>query len=257
MTWVEPLTRRTHLYVGCYTHASPIGIRVYDSSDPNGVLIERSEVEGVEHPSFLAAHPNGRVLYAVSETVSPSGGEVAAFRIDPADGSLTMLDRVSSRGDAPCYISVDRDGRHLYVANYLSGTVAVFTVASDGRFCELVTVHQHQGSGPTSRQEGPHAHCIMAGPHGDSVYAVDLGTDRVIQYKHGGRHQHDMFAPTAQLALEAGTGPRHLAFHPTEPVAFLVGELNSTLATIAVEPDTGRLTVLGVCSTLPAGFDGR
>lgn len=250
------LASRAYLYVGCYTNESPVGIGVYDASDPRGLLAQQSEVDDIEHASFLAMHPNGRVLYAVSETVSPDGGAVVAYRVDPADGSLTRIDRVSSRGSAPCYVSLDADGRHLYVANYVSGSITVLMLELDGRFGDVVATSQHSGSGPTSRQEGPHPHCILPGLGGESVYVADLGTDRVLRYTHlagpGGR----TFASEDGLALAAGSGPRHLAFHPEQPVAFLVCELDSTIATVGVDPRTGRLTELGVQSTLPADFDG-
>ncbi len=224
---------------------------------PPVCLVERSEFEGVEHPSFLAAHPGGNVLYAVSETASSDGGGLVALRVDPVDGSLTVIDRVSSHGDAPCYVSVDADGRYLYVANYLSGTIAVYALAPDGRFGELVATHQHSGSGPSARQQGPHAHCIVPGPVGDSVYAVDLGTDRVSHYVHDRQHDGDAFVLDDQLVLDAGSGPRHLAFHPEQPVGFLVCELDSTIVTLGVDPTDGRLTRLRSSSTLPDDFVGE
>ena len=251
------MARQTYLFVGCYTPESSIGIHVYDSSDPVGLLTERSELEGVEHPSFLATHPGGNVLYAVSETASPEGGGLVALRVDSVDGSLTVIDRVSSHGDAPCYVSVDGDGRYLYVANYLSGTIAAYALAPDGRFGELVATHQHSGSGPSARQRGPHAHCIVPGAVGDSVYAVDLGTDRVSHYVHDRQNDGDAFVLDDQLVLDAGSGPRHLAFHPEQPVGFLVCELDSTIVTLGVDPTDGRLTRLRSSSTLPDDFIGE
>ncbi len=255
------MTERTFLFAGCYTHDSSVGICVFDASDPHGGLAELSQVEGIEHPSFLAAHPNGQVLYAVSETSSTEGGGVVALSIDSADGSLTMIDRVSSQGSAPCYVSVAGDGRYLYVANYVGGSIAVYSLAPDGRFGDLVAVHQHHGSGPTARQEGPHPHCIMPGTNapansGHSVYAADLGTDRVIRYAHDGRQHGDQFGPADELVFDPGCGPRHLAFHPEQPVAFVVCELASTIEVLGVEEETGRLTRHGSWSTLPDGFVG-
>ncbi len=251
------MTRSVLLYVGCYTNESPIGISVRDWSDPAGRLVELSQVGGVEHPSFLAAHPSGSVLYAVNETAPPEGGSVTAFRVDPIDRSLTTIDRTPSHGGAPCYVSVDPDGRYLYVANYQSGTVAAYALGADGRFGEVIAIHQHHGSGPTGRQEGPHAHCIVPGPIGGSVYAADLGTDRVYRYVHDRNDDGDTFASVDELALEAGSGPRHLAFHPVRPVGFLVCELDSTIVTLDLDPADGRLTRLGSRSTLPDDFEGE
>jgi len=246
---------RTYLYVGCYTDETAVGIRVYDASDPDGLLRESSEVEGLEHPSFLAPHPNGSVLYAVSETTSRDADGLAAFRIDARDGALSMIDRAPSHGAAACHVSLDAAGRYLYVANYLSGTIAVYSLETDGSFGELVAAHQHHGHGPTTRQEGPHAHFIGAGPHGDSVYAVDLGTDRVIRYVHHRDQTEGAFAREDELALHPGSGPRHLAFHSEHAVAFLVCELDSTLVTLGVDEVNGRLTRLHSHPTLPATFD--
>jgi 6-phosphogluconolactonase len=239
------------LYIGCYTNDSSVGIHVHDWSDPAAGPVELSGFDDIEHPSFLAAHPSGAVLYAVSETARPEGGSVTALRIDPVDGSLTTIDRVSSHGGAPCHVSVDADGGHLYVANYASGTVAAYALEPDGRFGEVIAVHQHHGSGPTGRQDGAHAHCIVPGPMGGSVYAADLGTDCVYRYLHDRHHDGETFALIDELRLEAGAGPRQLAFHPELPVGFLICELDSTIVTLDLDPVDGRLTRRAVTSTLP------
>ncbi len=246
------MTGNRLLLVGCYTHDSPTGIHVYDASDAAGTLVATGRVDGLEHPSFLAAHPNGGIVYAVSETVPD--GAVVALRLDPADGSLTRFDHASSHGAAPCHVSVDPAGRHVYVANYGSGTVAAYAIALDGGFGELIAVHRHAGSGPHARQAGPHAHCIVPNPDGNGVYAVDLGTDRISHYRHD---SPDAFRLAEEVALDPGTGPRHLAFHPRAPVAYAVGELDSTIISLAVDRDDGRLRPRFVASTLPDGYTGE
>lgn len=248
---------RTVLYASSYTNASPVGIRVFDASDPDGRLSEMAHVEEVEHPSFIAPHPHLPVLYAVSETGSLGGepGGLVAFRIEPGDGGLTVLDTTSSHGAAPCYLSLSEDGRHIYVANYGSGTIALYEVRSDGSFGDVVDRRQLQGRGPSPRQDGPHAHCVLPGPGTDSVYTVDLGSDRVVRHVHRGNGAVLEFGD--ELIVPAGTGPRHLAFHPEYPVAFLVGELNSSLTVVECDAATGRLQPIGVCSTLPDGVDAN
>lgn len=248
---------RTYLYAGCYTNQSSVGIHVYNAANPEGPLVKTSEFSGVDHPSFLAAHPNGRVLYAVSETASDDGGGLVAFRIDPLDGSLSVIDHTTSHGAAPCYVSLDALGHFLYVANYLSGSIAVYALESDGRFGEVVAVRQHTGSGPSARQDGPHAHCIVADPSGEAVYAVDLGADHIFRYGHDHHLAKQRFGLRDSLALEPGSGPRHLAFHPEQPVAFLVCELDSTIITLGVDSATGALSRMQTHSTLPHNFAGE
>ncbi|NNF53960.1 MAG: lactonase family protein [Acidimicrobiales bacterium] len=253
----EAVSRRIFLYAGSYTHQSSVGIRIYDATDPEGFLIETGQVTDIEHPSFLAVHPNGQVLYAVSETASEGGGGLVAFRIDPLDGSLSVIDRTTSQGAAPCYVSLDAHGRYVYIANYVSGSIAVYSLESDGRFGELVAVHKHVGTGPSQRQDRPHAHCVIADPGGDTVYAVDLGADRIFRYGHIQSGTEKGLVLRDSLSLDPGSGPRHLVFHPDQPVAFLVCELESTVSTFGVDSATGELNRLQTLSTLPPDFAGE
>jgi 6-phosphogluconolactonase len=240
---------RTLLAVGCYTNRSDRAIHVLDATDPTAPLTEIAHAGGIEHASFLAAHPTAPVLYAVSETTGPDGGAVVALALG-ADGEPAEIDRVPSHGGAPCHVSVDADGSHVYVANYVTGDVAAHRLLPDGTFGDLLAVHHHEGSGPTARQEGPHAHCIVPGPDGRRVYAADLGTDRVYRYVHTG----DGFDLEGVTDLPPGSGPRHVVFHPDGTTAFVLCELDSTIN--AFDVDDGNLTPIASVPTLPAGFDG-
>lgn len=244
----------TYLFVGSYTHRSPVGVHVYAACDLGEDLALRHRSELVEHASFLTTSPDGLTLYAVSESLDD--GAVVAMRIDASDGSLTEIDRVSSRGAAPCHVGIDSRGRHLYVANYASGTVASYALASDGRFGELVAEHRHHGSGPHRRQDGPHAHSATVDPSTGRVYAADLGTDRIVTYEHSVSSGPDRWVPVGETVVHAGAGPRHLTFHPELPLAFLVCELNSTLVTLRVDRSESGLEPRHAVTTLPADFHG-
>lgn len=251
------MSPHTLAFIGSYTHESAVGIRVFDASERGGRLVELSRHDGIEHPSHLAVHPSGEILYAVSETAGPDGGQLVALGVDRVVGTLRELDRVPSQGDAPCYVSVDRAGRCVHVANYLSGTIAAYALENDGRFGELIATHQHEGSGPNARQDRPHAHCIVPGPAGEWVYSTDLGTDRVGQYSGDRRPDAGSFRLVDELAVDPGSGPRHLVFHPERPAGFLVCELDSTIMMLGFDPDDGLLIPLGSYSTLPGDFEGE
>ncbi len=238
---------RTHLYVGCYTTASPVGIHAFEIAG-DGTTSALTPVDTVEHASFLAAHRDTSTLYAVRETTE--SGALVALRM--SEGTLTPIDEVPSHGDAPCHVSTDGD--HVYVANYVSGTVAGYALQPDGRFGELIGHHRHRGSGPHARQDAPHPHCIVSAPDGTSVYATDLGTDRIVRYVR--ESEPDRLQHTDETVMASGSGPRHLVFHPDRPVAFALCELDCTLVVLDVEPDTGRLHPRAAVSTLPADVDG-
>lgn len=234
----------TTLYVGCYTTVAPEGIHVFRVDDGGALQAIRS-VEA-EQASFLAIRPDTDTLYAVRETLDT--GAVVAMRI--ADDGLTAIDEVASHGAAPCHVSTHGD--RVHVANYASGTVASYALLPDGRFGEPAGVVRHDGSGPHARQESAHAHAIVPAPTGPWVHAADLGTDRIVRYDTtGGR-----LDPVGETVLSPGSGPRHLTFHPSLPLAFVVCELDCALAVAHVDEATGGLSPTVTVPMLPAGVDG-
>ena len=241
----------TFLFSGGYTNNSDVGIRLFDASDPTGDLVELGADDSVEHPSYLAAHPARDTVYAVSEIDrfdGHPGGGLVALRFDASEGSLSPIDRVSSHGDAPCHVSVSADGGTIFVANYVSGSVAAYRLRPDGRFGDFLGVHQHEGSGPTDRQEGPHAHCVRPSLDGRWLYAADLGTDHVLRY----RVDRDGLTPADSLTAAPGAGPRQVVLHPGRDLAVIINELDNTLTACDVTLD-GMLEPTQTVATLPPG----
>ena len=250
------------LYVGTYTDAGRTdGLYALRMDSRSGALRQVEALDVGANPSFLTIHPNGRTLYSVNEVTETEGrptGAVRAFAIDAESGALTWLDEQPSEGAAPCYVSTDRKGRFALVANYVSGTVATLPIDETGALDHASHVVQHVGKGPvTARQEHAHAHCIVPHPSNRFVLAADLGVDRVLVYRFDevtGALQH---IEERDAMLSPGTGPRHLAFHPTLPLVFVSGELNSTVTALHCDPATGALRVVQTHSTLPASFKGE
>jgi 6-phosphogluconolactonase len=244
------------LYVGTYTKGTKSqGIYLLRMDRSSGALWQVGAVNGGANPSFLAIHPNGRVLYAVNE-LEPTG-KVTALAIEGATGALTRLNEQPSQGAAPCYVSVDPSGRVVLVANYTSGTVALLPLAANGALAPAASVVQHAGKGPNvQRQEGPHAHCIQPDHANRFALAADLGADRVFVYRLDLEGKKLSPVETGAAVMRPGAGPRHFAFHPTMPLVFVANELDSTVATLAYDAEHGALSPQGTISTLPAEWTG-
>jgi 6-phosphogluconolactonase len=143
------------------------------------------------------------------------------------------------------------------VANYASGTLAVLPIANDGGVERAMQVVQHVGTGPvTGRQEGAHAHCVIPHPTNRFMFAADLGADRVLVYRFDEENNSLQHMDQSDAAMPPGSGPRHLAFHPTMPFVFVANELDSTVAVLRCDPDTGALSLARTASTLPARWSG-
>ena len=249
------------LYVGSYTDAKRTeGIALVQFDTRSGALAPLRTFDAGPNPSFLAIHPNGRVLYAVNEVAERAGqraGGVSAFSIAD-DGSLARLGDQSSRGAGPCYVSVDRSGRAVLVANYDGGSVALLPITRNGALAPATTVDQHHGQGPDAeRQEAAHAHCIVPDPSNRFALAADLGLDRVMLYRLDASEGSLRRVENGAASLAPGAGPRHIVFHPELPLVYVVGELDSSVSTLRFDAKAERLTTLDARSSLPAGWSGK
>lgn len=241
--------------VGSYTRDGGAGIHRVRLDPGTGALRDDGVAATLPDPSYLALHPDGRFLYAVSEL---DQGAVHAFALDRERGELRPLGSRPSGGGAPCHLSVHPSGRLLLVANYATGTAAALPIRADGSLGPAAALIRHAGAGPDpERQEGPHAHCALPSPDGRFAFVVDLGIDRV------SGHLVDVEEPALQgargagLHAEPGSGPRHLAFAADASAAMLIGELASTLTALRYDPPSGVFTPVAKVDLLPAGFSGR
>ncbi len=249
-------------YVGTYTSkTNSKGIYAFRFDSEKGQLTPIGVAAETTDPSFLAVHPNGKYLYAVNEIGNFNGGTsgaVSAFAIDAKTGALKFLNQVPTRGAGPCYVSLDKTGAFVLVANYDSGSIVSFPVQADGSLGTTSGFVQHSGSGPDKeRQEGPHAHWVATSPDNRFALAVDLGLDQVIVY--GFNSSTGIF--TTMLSgfakVKPGAGPRHLAFHPDGKFAYVLSEVESSVTVFSYQPKTGALTSLQTISALPKDFSGH
>ena len=174
--WAEPL----RIYFGTYTRGENSSKGIYRSvlDLETGKLSNPVPAAEAKNPSFLEIHPNGKFLYAVSE--SGGAGSVSAYAIDRRAGTLRFLNQQPSGGAGPCHVSIDHAGRNVLVANYGSGSASVIPIKTDGRLGEPTGFVQHEGSSVNPRrQKGPHAHSINVSPDNRFAFVADLGIDKI------------------------------------------------------------------------------
>jgi 6-phosphogluconolactonase len=260
--------KKYFVYVGTYTAeagSTSKGIYAYRFDSETSELTPIGLAAETTNPSFLAVHPNHRFLYAVNETGNYQGqksGAVSAFAIDRATGKLTLLNEVASKGADPCYITVDKTGKYVLVANYTGGSVAVFPLLEDGRLGEASAFIQHTGHGADpERQEGPHAHSIDLSFDERFAIVDDLGLDETLVYKFdrtkGTLSLNDPQVYTTLAKADPGAGPRHFAFNPNGKFAYVVNEIQSTVSVFSYDGSAGVLRRLQTISTYPKDFSAH
>ena len=172
-------------------------------------------------------------------------------------GKLKLLGRADTGGKNGVRQALDPSGKFLIVANYASGTVAVLPVAEDGALSDQTQLVELKGTpGPHRvRQVSSHPHDIVFDPSGRFVVVPDLGLDRTFVFR---------FDPAAGQLTEASfvdgrptSGPRHVAFHPTRPILWILNELDSTHDRLPVGRRARRAAPVQIISTLRTGYTGN
>jgi 6-phosphogluconolactonase len=149
-------------------------------------------------------------------------------------------------------VHVDAAGKVVVVANYGGGSVASYSIGTDGTLSKPGSVIQHEGSSVhPKRQARPHAHSINVHPGGRFAAAADLGTDEVLVYKLDA--SAGKLTPHGAAKVAPGAGPRHLAFHPEGTTAYVLNELNRTVTAFTFDAESGALTKLQTISSVPDG----
>ncbi len=241
------------VYVGGYQSPDQAGIHHLHFDSTTGSLSYRDGVLGIENPSYLYWDRARSHLYAVSE--SSQGPKVFSYRVQP-DGSLVLENSESSSGGSPCHLMETPDGRALLTTNYMGGSVDWFHLDETGRLFPRSSQVTHVGRGlRDDRQSEPHPHSSWVDPSGSYILVPDLGLDRLVVYQIDPEGQ--TLRPFTQVKSPAGSGPRHLVFHPQGGFAYVINELNSTVSVYRYSADPFAMELLQTVPALPEGFDGE
>ncbi|WP_017729965.1 lactonase family protein [Nafulsella turpanensis] len=245
-----------HLIVGTYTSGKSEGIYVYRFDSKTGKLEHTFTAKGVENPSFVVLSPDGQYLYAVNEVSGEKEGSVSAFRFNRETGALEFINKQASGGGDPAYLTVDQKGENLFVGNYTGGNLSVLPVQKDGSLGAAIQTIQHAGSSVNKeRQEKAHVHSTVLGPEEKHLFVGDLGTDKVNIYEyHPESNQPLKPAATPFIAVEPGTGPRHLIFDELGDYAYLVQELTAEVSVFRHE--NGKLSHVQTVPMTEPDFKG-
>lgn len=244
-------------YVGSKCGEAGAGLRVFDMDSESGAIRQRSQVDDAIDPTFLTLSADGKFLYVVQNVDPADDVYVGGVAVYAVEGDLLV-----KRAEAPCALSVpchvalSADGRTLAYAEYRNATAGVFSVQADALLEGPVATIKHTGSGSDpERQEAAHCHCSEPTPDSTRVCVCDLGLDRVFVYEAVPGKKKLQEVEGAGFTCVPGAGPRHIVFHPTSPLAFLVNELDSTLVSLK-HPGGGVFEEVATYSLLPSSFAG-
>jgi 6-phosphogluconolactonase len=186
----------------------------------------------------LALSPDHTKLYA---SLRAKPYSVVTFSIDPASGALKHL-KNSTVADSLAYLSVDKAGHYLFGASYGEDLVSVNSIDADG----VITDDVRQVI-----KTGPNAHSIIIDATNRFVYAANLGSDQLLEFKFDATS--GKLDASGHVKLPEGSGPRHPVISPDNRFLYLLNEMAGTVTTFAIDRETGQLSALGDVSAIPAG----
>jgi 6-phosphogluconolactonase (cycloisomerase 2 family) len=241
-------------YVGSYTtpgrqgHGN--GINVYKVDPRSGAFRHVQTLGGLENPSFLAINKDRTHLYSVHGDRS----EATSYTIDPLTGRIAVLNRQSTGGYNVIHLALDASGGFLFVTNYGTDSIAALPIARDGALGPYSTLTTVAGTiGPHRREQGnvrPHHNPLDR--EGKHFFLPCKGGDVVVSYRLD--RKKGVAVEAGRVASRPGAGPRHIDFHPTRALAYVINELDSTITTYRKDGPT--LTPIQTVPSCPDSFTG-
>lgn len=228
------------VFFGTYTQRRSKGIYKASFDSETGQLSNLSLFASTENPAYLTFTDNDE-LVAVKQ-LGDQGG-IAIFNHEAKE-----INNIIKKGAPLCHVCFDGNRQLVYGANYHEGEVSSYSFTAD-RKLHLEDCDVHRGNGPHPNQKSPHAHFVGLTPD-QLLVNCDLGMDQLITYNITDEHKLEQIN---HYHATAGSGPRHLVFHPHQNFAYLLCELNSRIEVLSYQGQ-GQFKLIESLSTLPDGF---
>lgn len=228
----------TFVFLGSFNRDKTAeGLAVYELDTITGFLSKSGGCTGISNPSYLTLSPNGKYIYACTESKTENAGSVAAFEFNPVSKKLSFINAQKSGGENPVYLNVHKSGKWLVNANYTESSISVYPLSKNGNIGRMAQLFQFEDSSIVAgRQDNSHIHSVVFSPDYSSVFACDLGADkiRIFQFDETqGEPMAEAEIPFKKTQL--GAGPRHFVFHPNGQFAYSINELSGSISVFSYQ----------------------
>jgi 6-phosphogluconolactonase len=235
MTDATPASAKTFVYV---SNAEDGDIDGFVMDKASGALTALGKTKAGQSVMPMTVSPNKTFLYAA---VRSKPFTVVTYAIDPASGALTQK-AAAPLPDSMPYISTDATGRFLFSASYGGDKVAVTPIDATGLI---------QSEAIQVVATGHNAHCIRPDASNRFVYATNLGSDQILQFRFNVKTGELTPNNPPVIKAPSGNGPRHIIFSPDQKYMYVSHELSGNIAQFSVGKSSGTLKLLGYTASIP------
>lgn len=252
----QAVPKEYHLIIGTYTKTQTNGLFVYKFDASTGKLSFESKTEGVVNPSYFAVNDEATKVYSVSEASGNQSG-LSAFNFDAKKGVLSFINSQPTTSPGPCHVTLSKDSKFAFSANYGGGSLSVFLINADGSLAPVSQLIKHTGSSINEkRQQAPHVHSTNFSPDGSILYVADLGIDFVKAYKYNGKEKQPLKAEeTSDVKIEPGFGPRHFTFNKKGDKLYVMSEMKAYVSVFDYKDN--KATLIQEINTDATDFKGE
>ena len=223
-------------YLGTYTKRDSKGVYSVLLNKETETLDALTLEASIDNPTYLSYSKVDHLLFAVGKGEELCGISAQAAQFSP----LVPLANYDDQQAVPCYIRYHEKTGDVLTANYHGGFVELYHYDKDANAFTFVDKKIHTGSSIHANQTSPHVHYTDFTPDEKWIVVCDLGIDTVFTYKR----TETGLEKVAQYQTKAGSGPRHVTFHPTLPIAYLICELDATVEVLSYDKENGTFTNL-------------
>jgi 6-phosphogluconolactonase len=216
------------------------GLRVaaeatHSGSGPNAARQDRP------HAHCVRWSPDNRFVLVADLGID----RVVVYRFDAATGRIERHGEiVLPAGDGPRHLTFHPSGRHLYVVNELSSTVASFAYDDAAGAARLVG---EESTLPRGGFSGNACSAIGIAPDGRHLFAANRGHDSLA----GFAIDAEGIARFTGATPCGGHVPRDFSFDPSGRIVAVANQASDAVSLFRFDPENGQLAPLG--SPIPAG----
>lgn len=195
--------------------------------------------------SYIAISKCKKYLYSFQEVSKDKKPVVLSFEIQE-NFSLKLLNQQSVAGGLPCHLSLINDTT-LGVACYQTGNVHLYAIEKNGLLKPCHQTITNIGSSLNKeRQECAHAHMVIE--NNGQVFVPDLGIDKIVVFNS----LENSLIEEYKINVSLGEGPRHIVFHKSGKVAFVINELTGNV--LILNKINSKYEVVKTINSIPNFF---
>ena len=264
--WTSP--GRPDIYGNCD------GLTVCRINAETGAVHIVDQSRGVESPSTLVVSPDRKFIYAANESHdfkgTGFGGGVTAFSFDAETGKTEVINQSYSFGSSACYITMDKTGKYLLVANHGSrfyvtrfkevdgelvpdvirdeGCISLLEIRPDGGVGKLLDRLILEGTGDDPVVHGSaHPHSVQI-DEDDFIVIPNKGGDNIYVAKLN--RETERLETLSVCPTGRGSSPRHIYFVPGTPWVLVQNEYDAHLCSFRLNRENGILTPISRVDTI-------